>query len=93
MKLKLRRRAKSQSQKNSNSNGRVTAAEMYGVQDSYVRFNQRDHIGSQMFWDSHLESEREKLKVKQRQLSGEGPGLVSRPRRGGWTLQQIPCCR
>ena len=72
MKLKLLRRDKSQSQKSSNSNGRVTAAEMYGVQDSYVRFNQRDHIGSQMFWDAHLERERDKLKVKQRELAEKG---------------------
>ena len=70
MKLKLLRRDKSQSQKS--SNGRMTAAEMYGVQDSYVRFNQRDHIGSQMYWDAHLEREREKLKVKQRKLAEKG---------------------
>ena len=72
MKLKLWPHAKSKSEKNSKVNGRVTAAEMYEVQDSYVRFNQRDHIGSQMIWDAHLENEREKLKVKQRQLAEKG---------------------
>ena len=72
MKLKLRRHAKSHSQKDSNTNGRVTAAEMYQVQDSYVRFNQRDHMGSQMIWDAQIEAERAKLKVKQRQLMEKG---------------------
>ena len=76
MKLKLRRHAKSHSQKDSNTDGRVTAAEMYQVQDSYVRFNQKDHMGSQMIWDAQLEAERAKLKVKQRQLAEKGrPGF------------------
>ena len=72
MKLKLRRQAKPHSQKDSNTDGRVTAAEMYQVQDSYVRFNQKDHMGSQMIWDAQLEAERAKLKVKQRQLAEKG---------------------
>ena len=72
MKLELRRHAKSHSQKDSNTDGRVTAAEMYQVQDSYVRFNQKDHMGSQMIWDAQLEAERAKLKVKQRQLAEKG---------------------
>ena len=72
MKLDLRRHAKSQSQKNSSTNGRVTAAEMYQVQDSYVRFNQKDHMGSQMVWDAHYKAERTKLKDKQRKLAENG---------------------
>ncbi len=76
MKLKLRRHAKRQSQEDSNTNGRVTAAEMYQVQDSYVRFNQRNHMGSQMIWDATAEDERAKLKVKQRKLMENGrPGF------------------
>jgi len=72
MKLELRRRAKPQSQDDSNKNGRVSAAEMYQVQDSYVRFNQKDHMGSQMVWDARVEAERDKLKVKQHQLTEKG---------------------
>ena len=72
MKLELRRRAKPQSQDDSSTNGRLTAAEMYQVQDSYVRFNQRDHMGSQMIWDAQVKAERAKLKVKQRQLAEKG---------------------
>ena len=72
MKLELRRPAKSDSQKDSNTKGRVTAAEMYQVQDSYVRFNQKDHMGSQMVWDAQVKAERDKLKVKQRQLTEKG---------------------
>ena len=72
MKLDLRRHAKSQSQKDSSTNGRVTAAEMYQVQDSYVRFNQKDHMGSQMVWDAHYKAERTKLKDKQRKLAENG---------------------
>jgi len=72
MKLKLRRHSNPSSQDDSNTNSHVTAAEMYDVQDSYVRFNQRDHMGSQMVWEAHAESERAKLKVKQRQLTEKG---------------------
>ena len=72
MKLDLRRHAKSQSQKDSSTNGRVTAAEMYQVQDSYVRFNQKDHMGSQIVWDAHYKAERTKLKDKQRKLAENG---------------------
>ena len=72
MKLKLRRHAKPQSQEDSNTNGRVTAAEMYQVQDSYVRFNQRNHMGTQVFWNATVEEERAKLKVKQRKLMENG---------------------
>ena len=76
MKLKLRRHDNPQTQEDSNTNGRVTAAEMYQVQDSYVRFNQRDHLGSQMIWNPQVEEERAKLKVKQRQLTEKGhPGF------------------
>ena len=76
MKLKLRRHAKGQSKENSTTNGRVTAAEMYQVQDSYVRFNQRNHMGSQMIWNATVEDERAKLKVKQRRLMENGrPGF------------------
>ena len=72
MKLELRRHAKSPSQKGSRKDGRVTAAEMYQVQDSYVRFNQKDHMGSQMIWEARYKAERDKLKVKQRQLAEKG---------------------
>ena len=72
MKLDLLRRAKPQSQDDSNKNGRLSAAEMYQVNDSYVRFNQKDHMGSQMVWDARLEAERDKLKVKQKQLTEKG---------------------
>ena len=69
MKLKVRRNEDSHSQDDSKTNGRVTAAEMYQVQDSYVRFNQREHMGSQMVWDAQTAGERDKLKIKQRQLT------------------------
>ncbi len=83
MKLKLRGHAKPQSQGDSNTKNRVTAAEMYQVQDSYVRFNQRDHIGSQMIWDAQVEGERAKLKIKQRQLTEKGrPGFGA----AAWSL-------
>ena len=72
MKLKLRRQPEAQSQEDSNTNGRVSAAEMYQVQDSYVRFNQKDHMGSQMIWEAQAKKERTKLKVKQRQLAEKG---------------------
>ena len=72
MNLKLRRHANPPSQDDSNTKGHVTAAEMYDVQDSYVRFNQRDHMGSQMVWEPRAESERAKLKIKQRQLAEKG---------------------
>ena len=72
MKLELRRHAKSPSRKKSSKDGRVTAAEMYQVQDSYVRFNQKDHMGSQMIWEAQYKAERDKLKVKQRQLAEKG---------------------
>ena len=72
MKLELRRHAKSPSQKESSKDRRVTAAEMYQVQDSYVRFNQKDHMGSQMMWEARYKAERDKLKVKQRQLAEKG---------------------
>ena len=76
MKLKLRRHANHHSQEDSNTNSGITAAEMYQVQDSYVRFNQRDHMGSQMIWDAQAAEERAKLKVKQRQLTEKGrPGF------------------
>jgi len=76
MKLKLWRHAKPQSPEDSNTNGRITAAEMYQVQDSYVRFNQKNHLGSQMIWNAQVEDERAKLKVKQRQLTEKGrPGF------------------
>ena len=72
MKLELRRHAKSPSQKGPSKDSRVTAAEMYQVQDSYVRFNQKDHMGSQMIWEARYKAERDKLKVKQRQLAEKG---------------------
>ena len=72
MRLELRRHAKSPSRKKSSKDGRVTAAEMYQVQDSYVRFNQKDHMGSQMIWEAQYKAERDKLKVKQRQLAEKG---------------------
>ena len=84
MKLKLRRHAEPQSQENSNTKGRVTAAEMYQVQDSYVRFNQKDHMGSQMIWDARVAGERAKLKAKQRQLTEKGrPGWEA----PAWSLE------
>ena len=83
MKLELRRRAKPQSQEGPKKNGRVSAAEMYQVQDSYVRFNQRDHMGSQMVWDTRVAAERDKLKVKQRQLTEKGRAGFEAP---AWSL-------
>ena len=56
----------------SKNGNRLSAAEMYQVQDSYVRFNQKDHMGSQMLWEAQYKTEREKLKVKQRQLTEKG---------------------
>ena len=84
MKLELRRHPKSNSKEESRSKGRVTAAEMYQVQDSHARFNQKDHMGSQMVWDAHYKSEREKLKVKQRQLTEKGRSGFEAP---AWGLE------
>ena len=84
MKLGLRRPTKSHSQQDSETNGHVTAAEMYQVQDSYVRFNQRDHMGSQMIWDARSKAERDKLKVKQRQLTEKGRAGFEAP---AWSLE------
>ena len=72
MKLGTRRHGKSGPKESSARNGRVSAAEMYQVQDSYVRFNQRDHMGSQMVWDAYYKAERDKLKDKQRLLMDKG---------------------
>ena len=72
MKLKLRGHAKPQSQGDSNTKNRVSAAEMYQVQDSYVRYNQKDHMGSQTIWNAQVKAERDKLKAKQRQLTEKG---------------------
>ena len=72
MKLQLRRHSGSQTEKESKTSGRVSAAEMYQVQDSYVRFNQKHHMGSQMIWDAQIKAERDKLKDKQRQLVDKG---------------------
>ena len=72
MKIGLRRRNGSVAEKDTSTRGRVSAAEMYDVQDSYVRFNQRDHMGSQMIWDAQSKAAREQLKVKQRQLTEKG---------------------
>ena len=72
MKLDIRRRAKSPLQEGSKRNGRLSAAEMYQVRDSYVRFNQKHHMGSQMIWEAQHKAEREKLKEKQRQLTEKG---------------------
>ena len=72
MKLQLRRHSSSQTEKESKTSGRVSAAEMYQVQDSYVRFNQKHHMGSQMIWDAQIKAERDKLKDKQRQLVDKG---------------------
>jgi len=76
MNIKLRPHTKPQSDEDTKINDRVTAAEMYQVQDSYARFNQKDHMGSQMVWDAHYKAERDKLKVKQRLLTDkERPGF------------------
>lgn len=72
MKIGLRRRNGPVAEKDTSTRGRVSAAEMYDVQDSYVRFNQRDHMGSQMIWDAQSKAAREQLKVKQRQLTEKG---------------------
>ena len=72
MKLGLRQASRSRSQGDSKKNGRVTAAEMYQVQDSHVRFNQKHHMGSQMIWEAQYKAERDQLKVKQRQLTEKG---------------------
>ena len=45
MNIKLRRNAKPRSHGDSDKNDRITAAEMYQVQESYVRFNQRGPYG------------------------------------------------
>ena len=76
MRFKLGVDTKPQHPKDSKKISGMTAAEMYQVQDSYVRFNQRNHMGSQMYWDERIEDERAKLKVKQRQLMEKGrPGF------------------
>ena len=72
MKLDLRRRDKPHKGSESKKNGRLSAAEMYQVQDTYVRFNQKAHMGSQMVWEAQHKAEREKLKEKQRQLTEKG---------------------
>ena len=72
MALTFKQDTKAKSKKNSKANHRVTAAEMYDVQDSYVRFNQKDHMGSQMVWDAYYKAERDKLKDKQKQLMDKG---------------------
>ena len=72
MKLGLKRSARSRSPQGSNTGGRVTAAEMYDVQDTHVRFNQKDHMGSQMIWEAQYKAQRDQLKVKQRQLTEKG---------------------
>ena len=72
MKLGSRQTSKSPSQKDSSKNGHVSAAEMYQVQDTHVRFNQKDHMGSQMIWEAQYKAQREQLKVKQRQLTEKG---------------------
>ena len=72
MKLQLRQTPKPQEKGPPSSKGRTTAAEMYQVQDSYVRFNQKSHMGSQMIWDAQMKAEREKLKDKQRLLIEKG---------------------
>ena len=83
MKLKLLRREKSQSVHNPDKAGRVTAAEMYEVQDSYVRFNEKNHMTSQMFWDANIEAEGKKRMAKQKQLMKKGtPGFDAI----GWSL-------
>ena len=72
MKLGTRGLSKSSSEEKATQDRRVTAAEMYQVQDSYVRFNQKDHMGSQMVWDAYYKAERDKLKDKQRLLMDKG---------------------
>ena len=72
MRPALPKQKKSRTTEDSATKGRVSAAEMYQVQDSYVRFNQKDHMGSQMVWDAYYKAERDKLKDKQRQLTEKG---------------------
>ena len=84
MKLQMRRPTKSHSEQDSQTNGHVTAAEMYEVQDSYVRFNQKNHMGSQMIWDARSKAERDKLKVKQRELTEKGRAGFEAP---AWGLE------
>ncbi|GIT01730.1 MAG: hypothetical protein CM1200mP27_03550 [Chloroflexota bacterium] len=73
MNIKLRRKAKPQSKWGFRYKRPCQGpAEMYQVQESYVRFNQRDHMGSQMVWEAQAKAERDKLKVKQRQLTDKG---------------------
>ena len=84
MKIESQQRAKSPSQKKSNGKGRVSAAEMYQVQDSYVRFNQKDHMGSQMIWEAQYKAERDALKAKQRQLTEKGRAGFEAP---AWGLE------
>ena len=84
MKIESQQRAKSPSQKKSNGKGRVSATEMYQVQDSYVRFNQKDHMGSQMIWEAQYKAERDALKAKQRQLTEKGRAGFEAP---AWGLE------
>ena len=72
MALTFKQDTESRSKKESKPKHRVSAAEMYDVQDSYVRFNQKDHMGSQMVWDAYYKAERDKLKEKQRLLMDKG---------------------
>ena len=50
MRNKLGRVPKAQRQENLSQNGVVTAAEMYEVQSSYVRYDQTNNMGSQVYW-------------------------------------------
>ena len=71
MVIKLRRHPKRE-QEELDPNGHVTAAGMYKVRSSYVRFNQKNNLGSQKSWNPAVASERAKLKAKQHQLMEKG---------------------
>jgi reductive dehalogenase len=83
MRIKLRRVPKVQQQEKPSLNGVVTAAEMYEVQSSYVRFNQKNNMGSQVYQDPVAGEARAGLKTKQYRLIDKGRRGYDRP---AWSL-------
>tara|TARA_B100000315_G_scaffold218164_1_gene219269 strand:- start:499 stop:1806 length:1308 start_codon:yes stop_codon:yes gene_type:complete len=83
MKIKQRPDPQVQRPENSSPNGVTTAAEMYEVQSSYVRYNQRDNMGSRVYWDPAAGEARASLKTKQYQLIDKGRRGYDRP---AWSL-------
>ncbi len=83
MKIKQRPAPKVQQPENPSPNGFVTAAEMYEVQSSYVRFNQMNNMGTQALYDPVAFADRAKLKTKQHLLVEKGRSGYDRP---AWSL-------